>query len=305
VLNSVQAFVAACKRDTLHFRFQDERRLLKAALKSSDVAIRRDWISHHAEAGDKAAMAAPHQIRFRARGERRSKSPRIEIGTVTGTGEVREPLHESIRWVADARGVDYRIKHTTLFRDEGRRVVFCSVGDDVVRAGLMLCREKWARGLYISGTDEFKSKVRQMATTMHIRIADPTSEHPAPSLEAETIWPASAINPSAANVTINGFEHLFCKFGKPIVATELRVGRQHTGRIIDAKRGAGHTGIVVMDVGRELAIIRTDAQTAGQMKADVGRRMTARAASTETDSKRFGWQFVKVRGIESILEHSR
>jgi hypothetical protein len=299
---SVQAFVAAEKRDTLQRRFQEERRQLRATLKSFEIGTRRDRISHQAVAFDEAAIVAPRHIRYREQADRRSKTPRIEIGIVSGREDPRKPILEGINWVADARGVDYRVRNRTLFRDEGRRVVFCVVDDDAVRAGLMLCREKWIHGLRVSGTDEFKAKVKAIAATMHIRVADPATEQPAPGSEADYFRMAAATN---TNATSKDLERLFSRLGKPVVAAELRVGRQHTGRIIDAKIGAGEIGIVVMDVGREVAIIRTDSQSAGRMMAVVGQQMTARVAITHAGFERFGWQFVELRGIESNLEHSR
>jgi hypothetical protein len=305
VLYSVQAFVSAGKRDTLRRRFRDERRQLRAELKSIEIGARFAYSSNQTAARDMGAAATPRHAHFRERTERRSVPLRIEAGTVSGAGKIRKPILEGMNWVADARGVDYRVKNTTMFRDEGQRVVFCTAKDDAIRAGLMLCREKWARGLCINGSDDFKSKVEVIAATMNIRIADSANEHPAPGVEAENIWPPAAVNRNDTSAETKDLRRLFDTFGKPMVTAKLRVGRQHTGRIIDAKIGAGDAGIVAMDVGREVAIIRTDAHSAGRMKAVVGQRMTARAASTETNSKRFAWQFVKPRGIESDLEHSR
>jgi hypothetical protein len=301
---SVQAFVAAGKREILQRQFRDERLKLRVEPKSSEIGSRPGYISHQTAARDMTAVAFLPRARFRGPVEQRSIPLRIEVGTVSGAGELRKPILEGMNWVTDARGVAYRVNNTTMFRDEGRRVVFCTVKDEAVRNGLMLCREKWMCGLRVSGTDEFKAKVQTMAATMHLRIVGPASEHPTPDSEAENIWPATASNPNAASATSKDLERLFSRFGKPTVTAELRVGRHHTGRILDAKTAAGDTGIVVMDVGREIAIIRTDAHSAGRMRAEVGRWMIARAASTEYESGRLGWRFVEPRGIESTLGHS-
>jgi len=299
---SVQAFVAAAKRETLQGKFREERQALRKSQKSREVGTWREWLSRQAESGDVSAGEVLRRIRYRDQVERRMRAPRIELGTLSGADEPGKTVRDEINWVADARGVDYRVNNVTMFRDEGRRVVFRDLNDDAIRAGLLLCREKWARGLYISGTDDFKTKVREMAATMRIRIEKPMITQPLPNLTVANIEPASNVSPSAPSAFERHLERLLATHGKPIVDAELHVGRRHTGKVIAAEVDAGETGVVVIDAGRELAVIRTSSDAVGRLKTDVGRWVSARAVNTASDSRTLAWRFVDVRGIESELE---
>ena len=48
------------------------------------------------------------------------------------------------------------------------------------------------------------------------------------------------------------------------------VGHQHTGRLVAAVRNANGEGIVVIDDGRELAMIRADQKTAAALQHKLG-----------------------------------
>jgi hypothetical protein len=65
------------------------------------------------------------------------------------------------------------------------------------------------------------------------------------------------------------------------------------------------TGFVVMDVGREIAILLTDFHTSSQMKYAVGRWMIARPASTGNSSKSFDWRLVEPQRNDPDLERLR
>jgi hypothetical protein len=302
ILYSVQAFAAAAKREALQRRLREERRELRALQNSRNVGTWREWLTRQATAGDKGAVEVLRRIRYRDRAERRSHEPRIKIGSVTCVDAPCKIVLEGVNWVADARGVDYRVNDTIMFRDEGRRVVFRDLGDDAIWAGLLLCREKWARGLCLSGTDEFKTKVGLMAATMRIRIADPMVKQHVSNLGAAKIWPALTESPNDSSAFTKDFERLVAGHRKPIVNAELRIGRRHTGKMIAAENDAGRSGIVVIDVGRELAILRTSADTAGRLKTAVGRWISARAVSTRSESNTVVWRFVDALGVDPVLE---
>lgn len=302
---SVQAFVVAAKRETLQRKLQAERRAIRTQVKSRGVGTWREWLSREATAGDESAGDVLRRIRYREQVERRIRAPRIELGTVSGAYEPTKTALKDVNWIADARGVDYRVNNVTIFRDEGRRVVFREVSDDALLAGLTLCREKWARGLCISGTDEFTTKVRALAATMRIRIADPIVTHPLPNLTVANIEPASNVSPRAPSAFERHLERLLATYGKPIVDAKLHVGRRHTGRIVAAETDTEETGIVVIDAGRELAVIRTSSDAVIRIKTHVGLWVSARAVATSSEPKSLAWRFVDVRGIESALERSR
>jgi hypothetical protein len=302
MLYSVQAFAAAAKREALQRRLREERRALRTSEKSRGVGSWREWLSLQATAGDYAAVEALRRIRFRDHVERRSHQPRIEIGSVTGADAPRKTVLEGLNWVADARGVDYRVNDSIMFRDEGRRVVFRHLNDDAICAGLLLCREKWAHSLCVSGTDEFKTKVGVIAATMKIRIADPMVKHPVSDLGAAKVRPVITVSPNDSSAFANDLERLVAGHRKPIIHAELRVGRRHSGRIIAANNDSGEAGIVVIDVGRELAILRTSADTVGRLKTNVGRWISARAVSTPSESKTVVWRFVDPLGLDPVLE---
>ncbi len=298
---SVQTFIAAARHDALQRQIQQERQQLRTERKSRDLGTWRDWLACQATAGDKVAMYTLRRIRYRQRAERRSQVPRIEFGSVTGGDDPRKPILAGLNWLADAQGVDYRIDRTTMFRDEGRRVVFREISDDAIRAGLMLCREKWSCGLCVSGTDEFKAKAITIAAAMLIYISEPALRRTPSDISANHSHGTSAAMREKTIDDLLELERLADVCKKPIVTVEPRAGRQHTGKVIIAEStGSGH-GFLVIDVGRELAIMRTSADTAARMKSNVGRRIIARADKTRDSSGSFAWLFVDPNTIEREL----
>ncbi len=297
---SVQAFVVAAKREILQRTFQEERRAIRVMLKSRGVGTWREWLSREASAGDALAVEVLRRISYRDQAERRLHDPLIELGTVSGADEPSKTLLSGVNWIADARGVDYRVHNVTMFRDEGRRVVFRDIGDDAIRAGLALCREKWAYGLCLSGKDEFRTRVRAMAATMHIRIAEPSVNQPALDLDAARTRDLN-IRSSDSSGFSPGLERLLGSHGKPVVIAELRIGRRHTGKIIAAESLIGDIGTIVIDIGRELAVVRTDSKTAISYRSQVGGWIRAQATPGKETPGTYLWRLGDPQSFERML----
>src|SRR4029077_6185867 len=62
---SVQAFIAAAKRETLQRQFREERQAIRMQLKSHEVGTWRKCLSRQAAAGDLSASEVLRRIRYR------------------------------------------------------------------------------------------------------------------------------------------------------------------------------------------------------------------------------------------------
>jgi len=240
LLYSVQAFIAASEREQLRLDTQRERKELKARYDHSRPGRWPEWLAQRAMEGEKAAVAALRRRRNREQ-NRSLDAPPLQIGTVVGVGDSRTAMLASIRWTIDKRGVNYALNHTTVFRDEGCRVVFNDINDDAIRTGLMLCREKWIGGLSISGTDEFKAKAHKLAAEMGIRTA--SQERGGPP-DTKQIRPASAHSAELEQSQIDAldFEQLSAAHDKPLTESNAGVGRRHEGRVVAAGQTQIETG---------------------------------------------------------------
>ena len=294
IFYSIQAYISATKREALRAKVRDERLELKAKLNRGQPGTWREWLASEAAAGDRAAMRALRGIRYRERRERpREMQP---PGIITAPEVPRETLLTALRWTADERGVNYVRDDVTVFRDEGQRVVFTDVGDDSIRAGLMLCREKWTRELYISGTKEFKSKASALAAQMGIRVIDQDLK-----LQKQVGEPRNELRSphgKPLQVTALDLERLATMYAKRAVISAPRIGKQHTGKLVATGCDAQGHGIVVIDAGRELAVIHVTLRVTTDLQPKIGEQVRAQSTALE-------WRFVDLQRAGPDLKHAR
>ncbi|MBC5826584.1 MAG: hypothetical protein GIW99_02700 [Candidatus Eremiobacteraeota bacterium] len=297
---SLQAFVAAAKREQLRLHVQRERKELKALYDHNRPGRWTEWLGQQALEGDKAAVAALRRRRYRE-ASRSLGALQSEVGIVAGATETQAAVLSGIRWTIHQDGVNYAIGSTTVFRDEGRRVVFIDLDDDAIRAGLMLCSEKWAGGISIDGTDEFKAKAHALVTEMGIRVAGPASGRPLGTKQVE-LGSTSAVEAERSEVGALDIARLSATHGKAVTESEATIGRQHTGRIVAAGRNTNGDGAVVLDIGRELAVIHTQHSLANEMRARVGSWIQARTSANDRFPGGYFWRFTDVRHHRLSLE---
>ena len=128
--------------------------------------------------------------------------------------------------------------------------------DNYIKAGLALAREKWERGIYLSGSDAFREKATALAAEMGIIIRGGALQRQIPD--------------------IGELSH---RYGKPICSGKLAAGRQHTGRLLLASVESADEGMVVIDGGRELVVIRTDEKTTAALQHEIGTLVRAHAGN--------------------------
>ena len=284
LLHSLRVYVAATKREALRLRIRQEREDLKAAQNVGRPGAWRGWLTEQAQVGDMDARHALRGLRYRDRRDRHRESE-ITIGAVVGLETPRKALLDTLCWTADDRGVNYLCNGVAIFRDEGQRVVFKDMGDDNIRAGLMLCREKWAKGLHISGTDEFKSRAMALATEMNIRIVYQDLQIPKRSLEPPESLKDPLVETRARGANAVDPEQLSSQCGKPLLDCATRFGHPHTGKLVAAGCNTLGEGVVVIDAGRVLAVIHTSVRTATDLQPKVGRFVRAHSSGLQ-------WQVV-------------
>ncbi|MGI8567619.1 MAG: TraI/MobA(P) family conjugative relaxase [Methylocella sp.] len=293
LLYSVQAFVAAAKREQLRLDVERERKELRALYDRNRPGRWAEWLGQQAFEGDKAAVAALRRRRCREANPSLEALQR-EVGIAVGVGEPRTAVLPVIRWTIDQHGVNYSMNRTTVFRDEGRRIVFNDLDDDAIRAGLMLCREKWAGGISIDGTDEFKAKAHALAAEMGIWASGQERGRPS---GAEKIEQAStlSIQPERSHTGALDLVQLSATYDKPVIESKAALGGRHEGRVVAAEQDANGAGVVVLDIGRELAVVQTDSGIAAEMQTKVGCWIQARTSGDDRFPGGYVWSFTDVR----------
>jgi len=296
-LFSLQAFVTATKREELKLEIRQERKEVRERFEYSRPGRWPNWLAQQAMAGDNAAVAALRRRRYRQQ-NRSLEAPVTEVGIVAGAAEPRTAVLPGIRWTINQRGVNYTMNNTAVFRDEGRRVVFNDLNDDAIRAGLMLCREKWADGLSITGIDQFKARAHALAAEMGIRVASQERSGPLKARQAEPAC-TRCIGTQLSQADLD-LERLSATHGKPVTESKTAVGRRHTGRVVAAGQNANGDGLVVLDIGRELTVLHTDRSVAAETHRKVGSWIQAGAIADERVPGGYGWRFtdgVRCHGV--------
>lgn len=291
-LYSVQAYVAARKREELRLAIRDEHEELKVKLNRGRPGNWREWLAVQAAASDEAAVRALRGIRYR---ERREELREHGQGVIRASETPRKALLVTLRWTADTRGVNYVRGNVAVFRDEGQRVIFSDTSDETIRSGLMLCREKWSRELYVSGTREFKSKVCALAAEMKICVIDSDVKRQIGEKPISQTVPTDGNELVAPQVDVERVGRL-CN--KPPVRSDPRLGKQHTGKLVAAGSDIEGRGIVLIDIGRELAVIRTTVETSVDLSKKIGRDIRARSAALE-------WRFADLQRAGPDLKRDK
>ena len=153
--------------------------------------------------------------------------------------------------------------------DEGNRVVFRDIGDDQVQAGLALAREKWSGGLYLTGTDSFRKKATMLSDQMGIKVLTGALRVLGPDLQG-----------------------LSRHYGKPIVECKIATGRRHSGKLVAIAADANGVGTVVIDVGRELLVLKSAIDPGSQVGSWV--RVHASLTQSSPDKFALAWRIQEV-----------
>jgi hypothetical protein len=276
VLRSLDSIRAAVKREDLRIQVNQERKQLRARLCGRSPGPWREWLVREADAGDTIAGEALRRLRCRISTQRQIDRSQSEFGNVASPEMTRNAVLCNLAWSVDAAGINYIYDGRTIFSDEGQRIAFRDLGDAHIRAGLALAREKWAHGVYLTGTNSFREKTTAVAAELGIQIR------------------GGALRQAA---TLD-FQALSCSFGKPIFDGKLRAGQQHTGKLVAATTDVGGDGVFVVDVGRELAVIRAGSAAAVGSEPKVGMLVRAFACHSKMQinaPNKLVWQ---IRGIE-------
>jgi hypothetical protein len=254
LLYAVATIGAAVKREQLRDEIRQERRQLRSQFSTREPRSWRAWLVQQVDAGDRLAQKELATLRYRDIG-----NEQLDQSFHTSIEADRGPSLGAILGGLTARGsvsgVYFMDKGRTVFCDQGARIVFDDLNENYIKAGLAFAREKWAKGIYLSGTDAFREKATRLAAEMGITVHGGVLQKPVPDLgELSRSW------------------------GKPISVTRLANGRRHTGELVAAAVESESRGLVVIDAGRELALIHTDAKTAADLQNKIGRLVRAHAA---------------------------
>jgi hypothetical protein len=242
ILTSLDSIRAAVRREDLDAQFVQERNQLRARLRGGNPGPWRAWLVHGADNGDATAEKALRRLRYGTGAGPQITGSSLGIGVVSSAEPPRRAILNNLGWFADSVGVNYVSDGRTIFSDEGKRIVFRDLSDDQVRAGFALAREKWSRGLCLSGTESFREKATRLSDEMGIKVLDGALRRDIPDLQA-----------------------LSRRYGKPILECKPRAGHQYSGRLVAAGVDGTGSGVVVIDAGRTLAVLRTDVKTVASL----------------------------------------
>jgi hypothetical protein len=196
-----------------------------------------------------------------------------EIGVASSAELPQRAFLSDLGWFADSAGVNYVRDGRTIFSDEGKRMVFRDLGDDHVRAGLALAREKWSGGLCLTGTESFQEKATMLSDQMGIKVLAGALRRLGPDLQ-----------------------ELSRRYGKPIVECKIATGRRHTGKLVAMAADANRVGTAVVDVGRELLVLKTKTETANNPGSQVGSWVRVQASDIPGGPDKFAlaWRIQEV-----------
>mgnify|MGYP002400948297 CR=1 FL=1 len=256
LLYSIAAIGAAVRREELRKEIRQERGDLRAQLSRQGPGAWRAWLVREAGAGDTVAAEELGHLRRRVATDLRPDQHLLNTAIAIGESQTLNAIFGSLTTVGNSSGVYFLDKGRTIFCDQGARVVFHDLSDNYIKAGLAIAREKWERGIYLSGSDAFRDKATALAAEMGITIRGGALHRQIPDLG-----------------------ELSRRYGKPICSGKLAAGRQHSGRLLVAATDANGDGVVVIDVGRELVVIRTDEKTTATLQHKIGTWVRAHAGN--------------------------
>jgi len=254
LLYSIAAIGTAVRREELRNEIRQERSDLRTQLSRQGPGAWRAWLVREADSGDMAAAEELGHLRRRVATDLRLDQQLLDAAIAVSGGQTLNAILGSLTAVGNASGVYFVDKGRTIFCDQGVRVVFHDLSDNYIKAGLALAREKWERGIYLSGSDTFREKATVLAAEMGITIRGGALQRQIPD--------------------IGELSH---RYGKPICSSKLAAGRQHTGRLLLASVDSADEGMVVVDSGRELVVIRTDEKTTAALQHKIGTLVRAHA----------------------------
>jgi len=244
-----------------------ERRRPRAQTAGHGPGSWRSWLVRQAHAGDHDASEDLLQLR---RGfPRRRLQEQTLLATELTVGRLPNDnvILKSLAAIGNVSGVNFLEKGRAIFCDQGSRVVFHSLEDNHIKAGLALAGDRWDGGIYVLGTDRFRRSVTALAGEVGIRV------------RGAALWQEHRL----------GLGELSKCSGKAIVESNLIAGRQHTGRVVTASIESVDKGTVILDVGRELLILRTNAPSAFDLKHKTGQWVQAYVSAEQRDN--VSWRF--------------
>jgi len=148
---SVAVLASGVKREELRSKIRQERGDLRAKLRRQSPGAWRAWLVGEAEAGDQLAAEELGHLRCGVANHLRTDKHLLTASIAKVQGPILNTIVGSLTAVGNASGVYFVDKGRTIFCDQGARLVFHDLSDDYIKAGLALAREKWERGIYLSG----------------------------------------------------------------------------------------------------------------------------------------------------------
>jgi hypothetical protein len=306
LLYSQHAWTTAGQRERLRDEIAQERDRLRGIERAARHPSWREWLCEQATAGDDLARRRLRGMRFRERRGITPAQPANEIGSVVGSAPSKIVSFDQYRAVADRQGLNYVLGSGVAFRDEGLRVTFYNASSDVLRAGLLLCREKWGSELKVTGFGHSLAEVRTIGEKLGITIVGPNKQRVGTDLESQNRSPkyGAADDHTRSEVLRKSLEQLSRDLAKLTALFEGKPGARHTGKIVAVLADvSAKQNIVVLDVGRELGIVHVDSHAANDCLTRIGEVVVCRWAS-QTSNLRHCWQFHRVErtGAEPQLE---
>ena len=155
-----------------------------------------DWLRQQALAGDREALRA-----LRARDAARGLTG--DTITAVGTRLVHAVVGANQDYITKQGTIIYRVGLSAV-RDDGTRLqVSREATNDGIDAALRLALQKYGSTIAVSGSDEFKDRVAQVAAhaRLTIRFDDPTLEQQRQRYARDSQRPSTAETPSATGPT--------------------------------------------------------------------------------------------------------
>jgi hypothetical protein len=163
-----------------------ERRLIRAELSEHSPSIKtyREWVSERAEQGDNAAVAQLRAFAYADKKKLREQQRRDEeLTALPGIQSANQFDLDPEVWRKDSNlawrvnrmtgDVTYKMAGQDVFTDHGRRFIFTAKGsaeEQTILLALEMARRKYGQQLTLTGSDEFKHRVVEIAVKNRLNV---------------------------------------------------------------------------------------------------------------------------------------
>ncbi len=304
---SQHAWTAASRRETLRRQIAEERSRLRVLDRDTRHPSWRDWLGEQASAGNDLAKQRLRGLRFRERPGIMFVRAAPEIGSVVGNATSKTVSFDRYRAVVDPRGLNFILESGVAFRDEGKRVAFYDTSEEVLRTGLLLCREKWGSALNATGFERSQIEIMAIGKELGITFVGLDTHRARSDMRTQPRKSDGHVDGelTRSESLRDSLQQLSRDVAKPVAICAGKLGARHTGRMVSVLADeTTKQSIVVLDIGRELGLAYVDHNLANDCRGRIGEMVICKWATDATNLHQ-SWQFNRIECARAVPQLER